>query len=718
MQTAGESPADGGSEPRPNFAEQSNETSDVSPEPESKDCRTPATGGTEALRGPAAVPPSSVIVFLPGQDLERVTTGNKAEAQRRRELLAEWKLLEAEGYTRKQAAKKLGVGHVTLWRLENGTTPLDPKWHNCGRSGDWEYLLKDEKFTAKLDELYLATIGASCAPMTARRRTAKMSLALTSIADEPECPAELALKLRRGKFPVYLMRYLRRVTPELENRIRGPKHFQLNGLVSRRDQTVRFADGTRADMPAGFRWVFDDMSANQPFFVLTPDLEILFSRQGLYCLDHRSLRWLGKMLVARPREAYRAEDILRFLRKLFQIYGKPDMITFEQSVWKARKIHGFKIGAGGPLGSQIELDEYERPEMDERERANLSAGLAAIGVEVQFAKSAHGKIIEVCFNHLQNVLAIKARQFLNIGRHAGEFEMPAKRLRQVRAGVHEPGRLGFAEMAELSDCIDAAFIHINGKVNSRGEVPDEIWSRDLEARPLPPLAQRDLAAFLPDLREVRILGGRVTAIVDGVPNDFRAEWMANLGDNYLVYCRFDTSEPTLGAAIYNRDHSSANHRLDDVGASYQEGELIGFAAWEMPAPAADWSGPVPRGMEARPAEAFYPGAIDQGDTIRRKQSKQVATLFSALPRPGQPAVRTVEHRDGRGGLVRVERGAGGEETKTGAVAKPQPTTRRTRAAGVSQDHFERQSARLEREEQRAAALAAGTTGEVNHASEE
>ena len=252
-------------------------------------------------------------------------------------LWADWKALKSanEGLTRKQAAELLGVGDVTLWRLERhyATRGFESRTCNCGRNSQWDALARaDSAFGAKLTELYVATIGASGQPQARGRRTAKMATALTCMANEPECPSELAERLRRGKFPVCLQRFLKRLTPELENRVRGPKHYQLAGLTSRRDLTVRFANGERAEMPAGFKWVFDDMSSNQPFWCLLrgKNEQMLFSRQGLYCIDHRALRWLGKMLVARAREAYRAEDILRFLRDLFELYGKPDMIVFEQ----------------------------------------------------------------------------------------------------------------------------------------------------------------------------------------------------------------------------------------------------------------------------------------------------------------------------------------------------------------------------------------------------
>ncbi len=581
------------------------------------------------------------------------------ERNRRLNLLAVFDDLVAAGLSKCEAARETGESYTSLWRwrkLRELTGDVFPGYENSGRQSGWQHLLADAAFAGKLREIYLATVGASGANVTKGRRTAKAATALVCMAEEPECPPEFARQLRHGKFPAAFLRFLKNITPELEQKLRGPKHFQLNGLTSRRDLTLRFPDGSRGEMPAGFKWVFDDMSVNQPFFAFV-DGRVLFSRQGLYAVDHRSLRWLGKMLVARPREAYRAEDILRFLRLLFGLYGKPDVIVFERGVWHARKIRGFRITETEALVEEA----IDRPEMPEAERHLLSQGLSAIGVRVVFATSAHGKIIETCFNHFQDVLAVQARQFVNIGRHAGEFETAAKRLRQVRAfGKSEgtngrsPHTLGFAPMSELSDRIDAAFRIINGKQNSRGEVPDEIWFASLAERPLPELVPTEQHVFFPDLREATVRDGRVTFHVENEPHDFRADWMITLGHGYRVFARFDATEPTLGAAFFNRETGPNNRRLDDPTRGYAAGELIGYAAWECPAPCLDVTGPV-RGVTAQPLAEYYgAGAVDRGDTLRRRQNKMVATVFSAMPRPGSPVVKSIEARDGAGRVARVE----------------------------------------------------------------
>jgi hypothetical protein len=675
--------------------------------------------------------------------VENLVSGFKGDRERGwRGLWEAWQRLKEErpGIGRREAAALLGVGQVTLWRIEREyvVRGFECRVDNCGRDSQWEYLLKSEgrkpkaegnpkseirsskdglsPFAAKLREIYLATIGASGGNVTGQRRTAKMATALVAMAEEAECPKELASRLRAGKFPVCLQRFLKRVTPELEERLRGPKHFALNGLTSRRDLTVRFEDGTRGELPAGFKWVFDDMSANQPFWaecrMQNEECRMLFSRQGLYCIDHRSLRWLGKELIARPREAYRSEDILRFCRRLFQIYGVPDMIVFERGVWHSRKIRGFRV-----TNTQAVVEEEAvRPEMAEADKENLSRGLASIGVKVLFATSAHGKIIEGGFNHLQDILAIKTRDFVNIGRHAGEFELGARRMRQARGMQKAEGRmqtgglgqLGFAPMGELSDRIDQAFAHINGKTNSRGEVPDEIWVRDVGngtdgvagRRPLRRLQGNDYAVFLPEIRERSVRGGQVSVDVDGVAHDFRGEWMAEMGSGFKVWMRFDPSEPTLGAAFYCREAGPANIH------GWKLGRFIGWGAWEMPGPSADVVGDV-RGIERRTVEEIYgAGAFDNRDNLRRKQSKLVATSFSALPRPGQPAIKSSEARDGMGRVTKIETGAGGksEDRNPKPEGSPKPEIRRGMFAAPSSEDLVRRREDLSRQAARANAL--------------
>jgi hypothetical protein len=617
--------------------------------------------------GGVQFPDASASSPAVGADFEELPSGGEsgperdwAEGKRRLRILRAVAGAIAEGISQGAAAKSAGEDGPSVCRwikrieavgitldillsgpadqLDAAAEALTPGYGHSGRHSCFEHVLADQAFCRKLMSLYVATMGASGQNVLRSRRTAKMATAFDCMVDEPEgqrYPELLAL-FRRKRYPSFLCRFLRKVTPELESKIRGPKHSQLIGLNGHRDNTIRFPDGSRAEMPAGYALVLDDMSVNQPFWCHL-DGQLMFSRQGLYALDQRSKRWLGKMLVARPREAYRAEDILRFLRQLMEAYGKPEVLILERGVWHARSIRGYRLPD----------TVVERPAMAAEQQALLSAGVEALGIRIKYAISAHDKLIEACFNSLQDIIACKTQEFVNIGRHAGEFELGAKRLRQARAESHTPEELGFPTMSELSDRIDASLALINARLNSLGEIPNEIWARDIERRPLLTLTERDQAAFLPakDLRKID--GGRL--VIRG--QTFRADFMVDLGSGYRVFAKYDPTDLARGIAVYNAETSSSNTE------QYRLGEFIGWAAWEIPAPAIDATGPV-RGVESRPVEDFYGvGAVDQGDTFLRRQKRRLgelqATVFSAETKPGQPPIKVSRACDGKGASIEV-----------------------------------------------------------------
>lgn len=624
-------------------------------------CPPPADGATEPHTLPPARPdtaaPDTFIPLPAPRTLEgrAVPAAALAEGHRRAALLDAFDALKAEHpeLSYERAARILGVKLLQLWRLvkrREAGLPMAPQFQRRGRKAtrhDLETLLDLEAVRAKLDTLYVATLGASSELAAAGRRTGKVSVTLQRFAEEPECPPDLAARLAAGQQPAALVRYLRRITPEMEARIRGEKNFKLNGIVSRRDDTVRLPNGDRAAIVPGYLVEFDDMSVNQPFHVELPDGTHLLSRQGLYARDVKSGRWLGFDLVARPREAYRAEDILRFLRKLMFIYGKFSVLRLERGIWAARSLRGWRQEDHGAAE-----EEFARPEMDRAEQAKLSEGLEAIGVRVQYVTSAHRKgALESSFNHLQTILATYTSDLNNVGRYPGEFEAVEKRNRQARNG-RSPAELGFAPIDLLADRIWRAMDFVNRRPHTAGTAYEQ-WDRGVAARALPRLTEIDLAAFLPEMRPRRVAGGRVTCIVEGRPHDFRADIFAKLGAGYRVFVKFDPAEPVLGAAIYNRETSSANH------LGLRPGEFITFARWEMPGPQLEAE--RADGLPLVAARELYCGLgplQDDGYARRRAQEKFVRAAFRALPRPGQPAVGIAEIRDGRGSFARVvENGA-------------------------------------------------------------
>lgn len=647
-----------------------------------------------------------------------------AAAQRRALLVQALPVLESGG-SQTDVVAATGCSHAQISRLlarvAQGTpldrcrallaAPLDalvdiPN-HDHTRS-DFEALLHDEKITLELQELYLATLRASSEVMSHGRHTGSMSLALKRLADHASVPEWARERLRAGATPAPLVRFLRRITPELEQLVRGDRKFRLHGPHGQTDNTLRLPDGRRARMLAGHRVVMDDMSVNQPFYAeLREDgrvVETILSRQGLYAMDEATWRWLGVELIARPREAYRAEDILRFVHRLMSEHGKFDVLVLEQGIWRARSIAGFKPAASPSSSSSssssslvpdaIEDDFLQRPDMDPEEQANLAAGLEGIGVRIEYVTSARGKTIEGAFNHLQPVLATFTRDFQNIGAHAGEFERAAKQLRRVRAGSHHPETLCFAPQMELRDRIVQAMQWINEQPRAcaRGLSSDAAWADDMQLRTLPRLADYEAAVFLPETRARELRGGGIhfDASLTGYKFSFRnGELFAALGDGYKLLVKFDPSNPAGGAAILNNEAPSNPRNWNRA----RPGQFLGWAEFELCGPREEVN-ELPAGHVA---VADYYGlgnavSTDIGDQELRRQKRAFRSEAAVLSRPGQPTIKTSTARDGRGNAVEVGRGKSAEGREP---LSPIPSTRsatarqpaRRLAAVATQDSY-------------------------------
>lgn len=544
----------------------------------------------------------------------------------------------AGGMSQHQAAVAAGVSDAQASRLlrtwahlaDDQVTPetLAGNSANCGRRSPWELTAERPEIVQTLQRIYLQTIGASAESAIRGRRTGSAALALERFADHELCPPDLARALRRGVQPKPLLAAIRAVTPELESRHRGHRHAMLSARVITRTSLIEvLSDGTQQAITAGDWWVFDDMSDNQPFWFDAPVGENgenvpLVGRQGLYAYDV-TRRWIGLELLGTPRDSYTAAIILRFIRRLMQSFGRPRRgIVLEQSVWGARAIRGFRLTTAGDL---VE-DEYDREALPSAETALIQDGIRALGIEVHYARTPRGKEIEGAFNYLQRVAPTFAPENVNIGRHRGEFERGAKALRRAHAGVAHPRDLGFASIDERAELLDRAMQWIN----ARGA-----WQQDgdgqVPAYPtLAQLSRRDLAAFLPHSAELALRGGRVTTTVQGRPLDFCApELFAEIGAGFRLFVRFDAAEPAMGAAIYNRETSSANRR------GWQVGEFIGWADYMPPVARFDWS-----------------DAEDPAAELRRRHAGYVRTAYRAVGLGHKAA--TV--RDGRGRVAQIETG--------------------------------------------------------------
>jgi hypothetical protein len=321
-------------------------------------------------------------------------------------------------------------------------------------------------------------------------------------------------------------------------------------------------------------------------------------------------------------------------------------------------------------------------------------------VKVLYKTKAHQKHNETHFNSLQNILAIVARQYQCIGRYAGEFELPGKQLRRVRAGSRHPRDLHFASQQELADCIAEAFRRTWAMPSTiPGKTRYEAHWDDLSKVGLLPLTGRLFAACLPgELRKTTITGGYINVQSRGAVFQFRAEEFTRLGDGYELYYKFDDTDPNLGAAIFNR--TSPTNSANFQGRHMDEFMFV--APREIPGPKLEVTS-APAGVEIKTVEELYGGgAVDRGDLIRRKQDKFVSTQFRSMPRPGQISVRSASARDGRGNVVEVSNTAALQNAGSAPAAAlpPRPQSATVRAgilAAESAEQFSRRASRLKQQ---------------------
>jgi len=328
--------------------------------------------------------------------------------------------LESNGESFTAACKRFNVSRsiVTFWRrayAAGGLQALDDR-KSTGRPPISAALSTEA--IAKVRELVL--------------KTDSVKLAYEIFANDPLCPDSVRDSIQSPKSSGHhIALSLRRaacITPEVKALHRGEKTFDSMGFVNLRDMTELMPDGTRRPIMAGDWWELDDMSMNQPFrYALAPDSKTRqgtadrlaqrygcgIGRQSLWAMDVASGKFLGFELIGRARDAYRAEDILRFLRKLFTSWGLPRRgLRLERGVWKSRRIRGVEIDMSGWEQADKEdyaevIQDYEHPEMEETERKVIVGGLQKLGLEIVYCWNSHQKgLIESSFDHLQSLMNV------------------------------------------------------------------------------------------------------------------------------------------------------------------------------------------------------------------------------------------------------------------------------------------------------------------------
>jgi hypothetical protein len=410
-------------------------------------------------------------------------------------------------------------------------------------------------------------------------KTDSVPMAIEAFADSEKCSDQLRAVIAGYRatrnYPRPLCRAAR-VTPEERAINRGDRRFQLASHVQFRANRWVDAAGIEHPLVGGDLFEMDDMSLNQPFWYewpyggdpLSDRFGVRLGRQMLAAVDTATAFPVGFDLVGRVRDAYRAEDVVRFIDRICRTHGVPRLgLRLERGVWAARTVRGV-AGAN-----------------DEEERELISSVRDVVPIEYVYSPNTKG-VIEGWFNLLQRVLALSGIQ---IGRTRGEFERTTQLMLQVNNGRRHPADCGFPHLMETAATVQKAFERLADRVKKgrilRG-VPREKFVQALQDRPLAPIAE-ERAHVLQPVKQVRPVDrGFVRVRVPHYRSTFSFEVpaeFAHLGTGYKVLVCFDPAEPDLGARILDAE----SDRRRDYDA--QAGMFYGTWAYVPDAPQIDYS---------------------------------------------------------------------------------------------------------------------------------
>lgn len=394
--------------------------------------------------------------------------------------------------------------------------------------------------------------------------------AIECFADLPETRTELRtlINSRRASrnYPKALRRAAR-ITPEMSDLARGNKRFSLHATTQFRTNTWIDSAGVEHLLTGGDLFECDDMSLNQPFWYEWPyggdDLSDKFGvrlgRQMLACIDTATGKWIGFDLIGRVRDAYRAEDVIRFLGRIGDNVGLPRLgFRLERGVWASRSVRGVK-------GTR-----------DEDEQKTFASIRDVVNVHYVYSPKAKG-VIEGSFNLLQTILATTGIQ---IGRKRGEYEKTTSLALKCAAGGMHPKDAGFPHINEIAERVHQAMHTANARQkNGRllTGIPSEKFEASIIERPLKNIPTSKDYLFLP-VRQIRpITGGFLRYRVPHYSHIFSfavPEGLAHLGRGYRLLLCFDPANPHAGARVFDAENDSRLHYESTPNQDYGTFEYV------------------------------------------------------------------------------------------------------------------------------------------------
>lgn len=523
-------------------------------------------------------------------------------------------LMHAGGLSQNQACSAAGVSvaNYTRWAsaMADGGLEALSAAKPTGRPRSFE-LTDDETnalrgLTATFDSVRYAIEAFprhDCCQPTTRAKINEILDRAARAGREPHFPRALC----RAAF----------VTEDERMRLRGQKHAQAKEFSPRKGMWFEDAEGNKMPILAHTVWTMDDYSANQPYIVTAEDGQSRLCRQYLMAQDVFSSAWIGSEAIGRERDAYRGEDILRFILRTIDGQGTmPRFLLLERGRWDSRAVHGLPLNddPSGPRWGGLDDLFCIKHGFTPRHKAALESNLSL----------------------LQRALSHSGTE---IGRTRSEFEDATKALLAVQAGRLDPLKAGFLPLGASSELHWQAAQQLNARPKSRvnfdqAVVPNDLLQQAEERRPLPP---DERWRFFPVKRAGTVRGGFVEVALEHWPRSFRFQVNGVLDGLYLdnghaIFIAFDPAQPHLSAMIANAETGTRNR------AGWPLGYNLVLAPQETEAP----------------QFTLRPGGYADGN--KRKANATARTSFAAI-KPHVRGMRVDAAFDGSGRTTTIQSGA-------------------------------------------------------------
>lgn len=555
-------------------------------------------------------------------------------------ICAEAREILAAGGNLHQASKRLSVSQSALTKWLN--PPASKPAKKLGRPRILQ--LSDEERA----EFQRQCLACGSGPEAARRLMEWEDVR----AETRRALGELFERGTGGRHRVSLpvsLREAMQIPESVQAMFRGPKHAREFEPKARRDGTVEI-EGVRVPWVPGCIFESDDMSLNEPYRVMNPELRReMVNRQGLFTKDSATSAWLQFDLCARAFDAYRAEDVMDHLLAVVDEHGLPVGWRLEQGVWKSNAVKGIPI----------------------KGREERWGALSDLFVVWTKHHSTGKPNVERGFHEVQK---LSAHASTCIGRERGEFEVAKKLMDKANRGNIKALDYFWA----ISTCADkvAEILH---EENSRqrefektGEwaTPLNLWKARAHRRDL---AKADRWYFCPVKRRARIRKGVIEIKVDHYRRKFRfqttgAKDFPILRENYPVLIAFHPGRPEEGCHVF----------------SAAEGAMAAGRRWGSRLGTADWFRDVP--------EEVIGGEGDFSQV--KKGSAAIRAEFRTIIEKGTgPGTKKSVARDGLGNALVIQKGGSpGDDVvlppkpkripeRSATLSRPMPDT----AAGVVEE---------------------------------